>query len=274
MWEYMERFPDRKQNFNSAMQAQSAAVSPRNQTVQLPYYQVSTIAYLNLNPIVPYHPLTDHFSQMLWTIDIFPFATELSKVPTSPETVLVVDVGGGKGHASSHIRATTKHISGRVILQDLPSVIEDITESLPGVERMPYDFFTPQPIKDAKIYYIRRCLHDWPDMTCVEILKNIAEAMGEQSRCLISEAVIPETGADVEAGWLDLTMMTLTGMERTKGQWLNILEGAGLEFVRTWNAKGTSHGVVEARKKTAEVKETEVLQANVANGGVHAKWRL
>jgi hypothetical protein len=38
-------------------------------------------------------------------------------------------------------------IKGRVILQDLPKVIEDISEPLPGVEKMGYDFFTPQPIK-------------------------------------------------------------------------------------------------------------------------------
>ena len=40
-----------------------------------------------------------------------------------------------------------KDIKGRVILQDLPRVIEDISDPLPGVEKIGYDFFTPQPIK-------------------------------------------------------------------------------------------------------------------------------
>jgi len=66
-------------------------------------------------------------------------------------------VGGGKGHATEKIREITKSIPGRVILQDLPAVIEDIDEPLPGVERVKYDFFTPQPINGA--YYSASAFH-------------------------------------------------------------------------------------------------------------------
>ena len=114
---------------------------------------------------------------------IYPLPDELSEFDTNDDTVLLIDVGGGKGHVAEQIRTLTKDIKGRVILPDLPKVIEDISEPLPRVERMKYDFFTAQPVQGkiinsntwrmaliswyyadiktgALIYYIRHCLYD------------------------------------------------------------------------------------------------------------------
>jgi len=83
-----------------------------------------------------------------WAIPIYPFEAELKKVETSDETVLVVDVGGGRGQATLQIKALCLNIKGRMILEDLPEVTADIKDTLPeGIEVLPYDFFTPQPIK-------------------------------------------------------------------------------------------------------------------------------
>ncbi|KAF2837272.1 o-methyltransferas-like protein [Patellaria atrata CBS 101060] len=209
MWEHMAHFPDREKMFNFGMQAQTAATN--------------------------------------WTIAIYPWVEALKDLESTEDSILVVDVGGGKGHASKQIRQFLGEKKGKVILQDRPSVIADISEELPGVERMGYDFFTPQPIQGAFIYYIRRCLHDWSDTSCTTILSTIAKAMSPSSRLVIAEMVIPEQGAGLEAAWYDITMMTLNGRERTRKDFEQILEPAGLRISNVITVPGTNYGVVEAR---------------------------
>lgn len=82
-----------------------------------------------------------------WTVGIFPFASELRKVETTDDTVLLVDIGGGKGHVTKQIRALTEGIQGKIILQERPEVLAEITDPLTGIEKMEYDFFTPQTVK-------------------------------------------------------------------------------------------------------------------------------
>jgi demethylsterigmatocystin 6-O-methyltransferase len=63
-----------------------------------------------------------------------------------PGEVLFVDVGGGTGHQSRRIRAELPDIPGEMILQDLPQVIANVGP-IPGVTKMNYDIFTPQPVR-------------------------------------------------------------------------------------------------------------------------------
>jgi hypothetical protein len=102
----------------------------------------------------------------------------------------------------------------------------------------------------ALIYYIRRCLHDWPFPDCVRILKNIANAMVPGvSRLLISEMVLPDQRADPEACWYDMSMMAAGGMERTEKQWLELLDASGFKLGKVWQVPGSNNGVVEAYLK-------------------------
>ncbi len=60
--------------------------------------------------------------------------------PTSPSTdlsddVVLVDFGGGRGKTLRDVRKQMPGLSGRVIVQDLPKVIEG-QEILDGVEAM------------------------------------------------------------------------------------------------------------------------------------------
>lgn len=84
----------------------------------------------------------------LVTIGLYPFAKELGAL-ASDDTVTVVDVGGGRGHILRQIRESAPELKGRFILQDQPGVIEDNGREIEkfGVEAMPHDFFTPQPVK-------------------------------------------------------------------------------------------------------------------------------
>lgn len=61
--------------------------------------------------------------------------------------VLLVDVGGGKGHDLALFQKMYSDLPGGLVLQDIPYVIEQAGALPAGIEAMPYDFFTPNPIK-------------------------------------------------------------------------------------------------------------------------------
>ena len=63
------------------------------------------------------------------------------------KTVLLVDVGGGIGHDLEEFKEKHPKIPGRLILQELAQVIEQIQTPPSGIELTIHDFFTPQPIK-------------------------------------------------------------------------------------------------------------------------------
>lgn len=113
MWQFIAQFPDRLQTFNDAMRAQSSAGS--------------------------------------WAIALYPFHEVLSRIDSTDDTPLVVDIGGGKGHALCRIKELCGDaVKGRFILQDRQEVVDVISgEELAGIEREAYNFFTPQPVKGA-----------------------------------------------------------------------------------------------------------------------------
>lgn len=65
------------------------------------------------------------------------------------EDVLLVDVGGSVGHDLSEFQRKWSDMPGRLVLQDLPDVIEQAQSMLlhPRIEATAHDFFTEQPIK-------------------------------------------------------------------------------------------------------------------------------
>ncbi|KAK6603359.1 o-methyltransferase [Botrytis cinerea] len=187
-------------------------------------------------------------SQMVPSYGIFPWLSEYRKMETSEDAVLLVDIGGGQGQAIAAIRDIIEGTKGRLILQDREEVMLENPDPIPGVEKMTYDFFTPQPVKNALIYHIRRCFHDWPDADCVAILSNIANAMTSTSRLLIAEMVLQDE-LDAEAAWMDITMMFFAGKERSENQWRRLIGAAGMRLERIHGSEGTTFSVLEARLK-------------------------
>lgn len=62
---------------------------------------------------------------------------------------------------------------------------------------MQYDFFKPQPVVDADVYFMRQVLHNWDDESCVKILKALVPALEKAkpgTPLLINEAVVPKAG--------------------------------------------------------------------------------
>lgn len=83
--------------------------------------------------------------------DWFPVENEiLSTIPGAENDILLVDVGGGKGHDLERLLSRYSQTKGRLVLQDLPDTINCIQQLSPDIRRMPHDFFTPQPVKGKK----------------------------------------------------------------------------------------------------------------------------
>ncbi|KKY34892.1 putative o-methyltransferase b [Diaporthe ampelina] len=79
---------------------------------------------------------------------------------------------------------------------------------LGGMGATVHDFFGPQPVTGAMLYYMRNVLHDWPREKAVVILSQVREAMGSGSQVLVDEIVLPTSGAHCHATCTDMLMMT------------------------------------------------------------------
>ncbi|KAI9157924.1 putative o- protein [Paramyrothecium foliicola] len=164
------------------------------------------------------------------------------------DATLLIDIGGGEGHDIAEFHKRYPDAKGKLVLQDLPPVIDSIQELVPAVDRQKHDFFTEQPVKGARCYYFRSIFHDWPDADCINILKQIAAAMTPgYSKLLLSEFILPATDAPLYPSLLDINMLTLlNGMERTEAQFEKLLDAAGLKVVKFWTVAPEVEGLVEA----------------------------
>ena len=110
-WEYLKEDPERLKVFNSGMQ--SLATIGSNKSAGL-----------------------------------YPFDQRLGEKPCSPEEVLIVDIGGGRGQALEAIKKNFPELMGRMILEDLPNVIQEAKASgLPQfIEPRAASFFQPQSV--------------------------------------------------------------------------------------------------------------------------------
>lgn len=94
-------------------------------------------------------------------------------------------------------------------------------------------------------------MHDWPDETAARILRNTASAMSSDSRILVDDVVLPDTGANWQATMNDLSMMIFfAGKERARQQWLTLADSVGLRVEEIHNyAASTYTSIVVLAKK-------------------------
>jgi hypothetical protein len=153
----------------------------------------------------------------------------------SPSDTLLVDIGGGLGHDLIALKDRFPDLPGKLILQELAVVINDVKDLPIGIEAMAHDFFKPQQVKNAKAYYLRHVLHDWPDKQAVLILESIRGAMGPESILLIDENVLLEVGVPLFSAQTDMNMMlAFSSLERTEVQYRELLKRSGFRIVRVW----------------------------------------
>ncbi|KAL2020281.1 hypothetical protein VTK56DRAFT_8605 [Thermocarpiscus australiensis] len=178
---------------------------------------------------------------------VYPAASEL---PADASSVTIVDVGGNRGHDLESFLRSHPGFRGSLVLQDLPETIGPlVAEGRPRVfEAMPYDFFTPQPVRGARLYLLLACLHNWADEACRKILKNLADAMEKgYSRLLISAMLPPDVGAGRRAAELDMQMWVLQrSRQRTRSEVAALVRSVGLEIAKVWE-NGERESIVEVR---------------------------
>ncbi|MCJ1312956.1 hypothetical protein MMC25_006632 [Agyrium rufum] len=217
----------REIKFQNPSNPADCAFQRGHHTDKLPWFWIGDYPHLwsNFNVWMS----TCREGQNLW-YDIYPFEKKFNHNLTL-ETPLFVDIAGGIGHQCVELKKRYPNIQGRIILEELPPVLE---QSIPaeGVEKVPYDFFTPQPIKGARIYYMRNVIHDHPDERAVKILENVKAAMDKDSVIVIDDIILPNKGAHWQATELDVTMMSgLAAMERSEKQWYSLMKLAGLRVL-------------------------------------------
>jgi hypothetical protein len=142
----------------------------------------------------------------------------------------VADIGGGDGTLLAAILGTHPGLRGILFDTEEGVAQADITLSGYDVEIHTGDFFTEVP-GAADLYLIKSVLHDWDDDHCVTILRNCRQAIPDDGRLLIVEAMLPETvdGSTPPLSYLnDLNMLVLLGgRERTRTEFDTLCRRAG-----------------------------------------------
>ena len=106
----------------------------------------------------------------------------------------MVDVGGGKGLVSKTLAEHFPDMS--FVVQDLEETVvagrNQLSEDLKDrIAFMTHDFFTPQPVKDADVYFFRAIMHDWPKKYCIRILQNLIPALKKGAKVIILDPHTP-----------------------------------------------------------------------------------
>lgn len=181
-------------------------------------------------------------------IETFPL-DQYIQLGDSAGRIQFVDVGGGSGHISRAILAKYPALHGRIAVEDRidAGTVTRADFAKEGLLMIPHDFFTPQPLKGAKVFYMRNILHNWPTDKCKIILERLRDALASDSVILVDDIVIPHTGAHWYSTHMDLMMLTNLGaIERSEAQFAELFDSVGLkrdQLVR-YNSYGPAIQVV------------------------------
>jgi ubiquinone/menaquinone biosynthesis C-methylase UbiE len=167
----------------------------------------------------------------------------------------LMDVGGGSGELLGAIAQQNRKLRGTVF--DLPRCAEAASKHLgqigvdDRVEFVAGDFFKAVPaIADAII--LKSIIHDWDDTRSITILRNCRKALPDEGKLLLVERLMPETPTmadeDREQALSDLNMLRGPGgLERTEGQYRELLDQSGFDLVTSYPAG--RFNVIEARPR-------------------------
>lgn len=147
----------------------------------------------------------------------------------------VVDVGGGQGGFLVEVLKAFPRVTG--VLCDRPQVIQEPAYlTAAGLkdrcEIVGIDFFKSVP-SGGDVYVLKRILHDWGDERSVQILRVCREAMGENARVLVVDAVVPPGNEPHPSKIMDILMMVgFEGQERTEQEFRALYQRAGLKLTQ------------------------------------------
>jgi hypothetical protein len=164
-------------------------------------------------------------------------AAALAAAYDFPLQGLVVDIGGGRGALLASVLAAYPNLSG--VLFDLPHVVAGADQHLADakvrsrIQLVAGDMFQAVP-PGADVYVLKSILHDWPDAECESILRVCRDGMSPSSTLLIVERLLAGPNEGAHTKFSDLNMLVMTGgRERSEHEFIQLLEGSGLEHRRT-----------------------------------------
>ncbi|GAA2115488.1 methyltransferase [Streptomyces synnematoformans] len=142
----------------------------------------------------------------------------------------VVDVGGGRGGQLRAILRRNEHVEGTLL--DLEPVVAghvlDVPELAGRWHAVGGDFFKAVP-EGGDVYILKHVLASWPDEQCVQILEVCRQAMPDDARLLMVNALVPEGNEPHPSKTVDMTMLTvLNGKGRTQAEYEELMRKAGL----------------------------------------------
>jgi ubiquinone/menaquinone biosynthesis C-methylase UbiE len=165
----------------------------------------------------------------------------------------LMDIGGGSGELLGAIAQQNRELRG--IVFDLPRCADAASRHLrqigvsDRVEFVAGDFFKSVPaIADTII--LKSVIHDWNDARSISILRNCHRALPSSGKLLLVERLMPEVPGmaddDKAHALSDLNMLRGPGgLERTKGQYRELLEQSGFALTGVYPAG--RFNVIEAR---------------------------
>ncbi|PWY81695.1 putative O-methyltransferase [Aspergillus sclerotioniger CBS 115572] len=166
----------------------------------------------------------------------------------------VVDVGGSRGVTATALAQSVPNL--KVIVQDIPSMIEGAKEEIPSeiadrVDFVAHDFFKTQPIH-ADAYIIRHVFHNWSDANTIRILKALIPALHKGARIIINDYIAPPPGVlshlkEQRLREMDMCMLTLcNAYERESQDWKKVIEQADPRFkIAQMLVPNESEGIIE-----------------------------
>ncbi|KAF2323703.1 hypothetical protein GH714_036652 [Hevea brasiliensis] len=139
----------------------------------------------------------------------------------------LVDVGGGTGRTLNMIISKYPSIKG--INYDLPHVTQS-APPYPGVQHVGGNMLTSVPKGEAIM--IKDTCHNWNDENVVRVMKNIYEALPNDGKLIVMNALLPEEPEKSKASQfvsrIDITMLTHhSGKERTAREFEALIRAAG-----------------------------------------------
>ena len=109
------------------------------------------------------------------------------------------------------------------------------------------DFFESVPA-GFDGYIMKHIIHDWDDERALQILRNIKNAMRDDGRVMLVEAVITTDSQHDFGKLLDIEMLVSPGgKERTASEYEELFARAGLKMTRIVPTK-SPYSVIEAVK--------------------------
>ncbi|QSZ37149.1 hypothetical protein DSL72_009243 [Monilinia vaccinii-corymbosi] len=178
----------------------------------------------------------------------------------------IVDLGGSHGLACVELAKRFSNLN--FVVQDSPKAIANapaLDASLsPRIKYMVHDFHTPQPIRNADLYFFRWIMHNHSNKYATNILRQLKPALKKGARVLINDYCLPEAGngavglEERAMRTMDMNMLTFfNSQERSESDWIELFGPVkGFRFLGVKRPVGSRLSLIEAVWEGEESEES------------------